>query len=524
MQIFLTLASTEDGSVKLLQSPAWLELVRIADEHNLVLDIVKYTTIVASGNQSGHQSIQNVLEETVSTLLVSFQDAPLPVGFFEALVDIITILSDKVSCGSTFPKYCPLNVKQALSSNPPWLSLLAKLLIEHFLSRLNASSAESRYGLWVLTATMLRLYPESFPSLLFSSGMTTSSEPKPKSILLLKLIVVDIKSSIPSLQESLNSPQYPRISTRIACSYDVISAFIGYLVHILDEESSQSHDSKTPLIFSPSLLLQLRSDIAETMSLTIEHLRDRFDASVAGAMGLHPSARAPTEPSGSAPLAITWDSSLSPMPQDHLTLAQIQTLALWLHEDDNDNLRKEAAGITDVLLSLYTSEDTALQFQSPVLMSLESIIVVPEGTDAFLAADGWTILAKDLQTILLSNHPAPAPATTHRGIDIVRVLLDILQSDTTGPSKADWMDLVELAAAEHFPTHDPETLDLRIAVAQLAVELLSRAPRGVRRRNLASAKRLLSGMKGLRSDENVLGEAREGVDEVVAGLEELGVT
>lgn len=78
--------------------------MEIADEHNLVLDIVKYTVIVASGTQSGHQSIQKALEATISTLLVLFKDTPLPVGFSEALVDIITTVSDEVSYWSTFSK------------------------------------------------------------------------------------------------------------------------------------------------------------------------------------------------------------------------------------------------------------------------------------------------------------------------------------------------------------------------------------------------------------------------------------
>lgn len=258
------------------------------------------------------------------------------------------------------------------------------------------------------------------------------------------------------------------------------------------------------------------------MSLTVEYLRDRFDASVAGAMGLHPSARSRTEASLTAPLAIAWDSSLSPMQQDHLTLAQIQTLALWLHDDDNDNLRKEAAGVIDVLLSLYASEETTLQFRSPVLMGLESIIIVPEGVDAFLVADGWNILAKDLQKIVLSA----SPDATQRGIDIIRVLLDIVQSDVTGPAKEDWMDLVELAADPSFPdsTHDMTTLDLRIAVAQLAVELLVRAPRGVRRKSLVSAARLQKIMKVMRNNNSIVGEVREGLEEVVSGLQELGIT
>ena len=465
----------------------------------------------------------------------------MPAGFFEALADIAAAFSYEVSCLSISSVRCLLNEEQALSSYPAWLPLLADLLIQSSLGRYNAASSESRYGLWMLTATILRLYPKNFPSLLFSSRATTSSEAKPKSILFIKLMIVDIKSSISSLQESLNSPDYPRTSTRIACGYDIISAFIGHLIQTFDQESSSSSESILPAIFSPTLLLQLRSDIAETMSLTIEYLRDRFDASVGGAMGLHPSARSRAEASPSAPLAISWDSSYSSMPQDQLTLAQIQTLALWLYEDDNDALRKEAAGIMDVFLSLYNSEDkdTALQFRSPVLMGLESIIIVPEGIDAFLAADGWNILAQDLRNIVKilsdsdpSSFSSDDSHSSRRGIDIVRVLLDIVQSDVTGPAKDDWMDLVELAADSSssslpnpHPTHDVpvSTLDLRIAIAQLAVELLVRAPRGVRRKNLASAARLQRVMRDMGNNNNIMGDVKVGLEEVVMGLQELGI-
>jgi hypothetical protein len=335
-------------------------------------------------------------------------------------------------------------------------------------------------------------------------------------------MLVDIKSSIPSFQEILNSSHYPATATRIASTYDIISAFIGFLVNVLDREESPSGDSKLSLPFSPSSLLQLRADISETISLTIEHLRDRFDASVAGASGLHPSARSRAEASPTAPLAITWDSSFSPMPQDHLTLGQIQTLALWLHEDDNDNLRKEAAGIMDVMLSLFSSEDGTLDFRAPVLMCLESIIIVPEGVNAFLAADGWSLLAKDLRNIVLGN----SLDARQRGIDIVRVLLEIVQSDITGPSKEDWMHLVKLAARPDYPSPSREAgaLDLRIAVAQLAVELLARAPRGVRRKYLAVAQALSRIIQAMRNDNSIAGEAKEGLEEIVSGLDELGVT
>jgi hypothetical protein len=86
-----------------LQSQAWLQLVAIAPQQNLVLDIVKYAFIGASAKQLEHHTIQKAFDSTISTLVVSFQDAPLPTGFFDALFDIITGVPDEVSRGRTSP-------------------------------------------------------------------------------------------------------------------------------------------------------------------------------------------------------------------------------------------------------------------------------------------------------------------------------------------------------------------------------------------------------------------------------------
>jgi len=255
----------------------------------------------------------------------------------------------------------------------------------------------------------------------------------------MKMLLVDIRSTLPSLQETLNGPEYPSISSRIAESYDVISNFIGYLVQSLDEEGTTS--SLQTLAFEPSQLLQLRADISETMSLTIEHLRDRYDASVSGAAGLHPSARTDPDPTSSTPRSIAWDSSSTSMSEDPLTLSETRTLALWLREDDNDALRREAAGIMDVLLGLYGSEDAKGDICSAVLTAFEGIFEVPEGIDAFLREDGWEFLSKDLQKILSSRKSEEE----NRGLEIVRALLTIAESEVVGPAKQEWAKIIDMA-------------------------------------------------------------------------------
>lgn len=253
------------------------------------------------------------------------------------------------------------------------------------------------------------------------------------------MLLVDIRSSSPSLLEKLHSPEYPAISSRLAESYDVVSNFIGYLVQSLEEEDTPSNQPN--LSFEPSQLLQLRADISETMSLTIEHLRDRYDASASGVAGLQPSSRTDPHPASSTPPPVAWQSSSIDMSEDPLTLSELRTLALWIREDDNDALRREAAGIMDVLLGLYSLEAAKEDIRSAVLTALEGILAVPEGIEAFLREEGWETLSKDLWETLFSQR-AHDP---NRGFDIVRALLTVAESDVVGLAGEEWAKTIDMA-------------------------------------------------------------------------------
>ena len=300
-----------------------------------------------------------------------------------------------------------------------------------------------------------------------------------------------------------------------------MSSFIGFLVQSLgdDDDTDSATGPSTSLSLSPSLLLQLRADISEVVSFTIENHRDRFDASIAGAAGLDPSARLHSAGPFSPSLAISWESSTGSMAEDPLTLSQLRTLALWLREDDNDTLRKEAAGIMDVLLHLYAIEGS-LDFRSAILIALEGIITVPEGVEAFLRTEGWDILLKDLRNLL--SPASPAKDSAH-GTEIVRVLLGIVEADETGPAKEEWMDVVRMVSATK-PSGESETFEIRTAVAQLALEIVARSPHGVRRRN----QKVVDGLARWAQDMSrveVAGaeEARDEMRDVVLALEEMAV-
>ena len=335
------------------------------------------------------------------------------------------------------------------------------------------------------------------------------SDQKPESYLFVTMLLIDIRSTIPSLLEKLHTEEYSVICERLCKAYDLTSAFIGFLIQSLETMST----GETPSIPAPmpgDLLLKIRTNISETLFLTIEHVRDRYDSSTAGAAGLHPSART----SASAPLPIAWDTS-SGMFNDALTLSQLRTLSLWLRDEENDALRREAAGIMDVLIALYQHQNDQ-DFRSPVLVALEGIIETPEGIEAFLHEGGWETLFKDLSTILSSQ------SSQALGIEIVRVLLTVAESDVAGPAKEDWVSTAVTLTQKYLIRSTPApALELPIAVAQLATELLHRAPRGVQKRYSSAMRDVRSAISDwLENRIDVLNDDdREGLEEVFQGLQ-----
>ena len=329
---------------------------------------------------------------------------------------------------------------------------------------------------------------------------TSSTTTTPFLYVLPSLLAVDLHSTFPSLLEQLASPEYPAISRRLAADFSILSAFLGFLASSMDDLGSSPS-------LEPDLLLKLRKQFAELSSLTMELLRDRWDAAVSGVAGLHPEARPGPEKrqSGNTPLSLTWDSSDGGVALDPMILAAVQYLALWLREDENENLRREAAGTVDVLLGLYTFDcnDTretdekastgAPNFTSPVLVALEGILVSEEGIEAFQRENGWELLSRDLSTILsrLIKPPRPAKAgeeeeetgistraDIQRGIEIVRVLFNLIESEWMHPAsiRGEWMEMIKPVAALPLPpksSHTPHDASHtpHDAIDQLILEL-----------------------------------------------------
>jgi hypothetical protein len=355
---------------------------------------------------------------------------------------------------------------------------------------------------------------------------------KPFAYLFVNLLLIDLRSSFPSLLAQLNTPNYSTTSQRLAAAFDVVSGFIGFLVRSLDDTAGTFD-----LVIPPDLLLKLRKDLAETMSLAIEYLRDRWDASVAGAAGLDTTARRGTaSTSEGTRLTLTWDTLKDDVKSDPLILAGIRTIAVWIREDDNDNLRNECAGLMDMFMELYQdSSDVSSIFRYPILLALEGIMMTEEGIDAFLAQEGWQIVSEDLNSILKNasenniNSSIPTEDNSNRGLQIVRVLLQVLDHDRTRFPEEAWMTTIKKTAGMKVAliTHPPAVIELQIAMLQLSLALFDKASGGMAKRYHMNLEALLGILNQLRpvidslTDKNEAAELMSSLDEVSLHLENL---
>lgn len=85
------------------------------------------------------------------------------------------------------------------------------------------------------------------------------------------------------------------------------------------------------------------------------------------------------------------------------------------------------------------------------------------------------------------------------------------------------MAIVALVEDSLSPTTQSLRLELSIAVAQLAVELLARSPRGSRKRYRIQVQKLQSTAKILLTKGDLNGNDKAGLEEVVSGLSDLAL-
>ena len=464
--------------------------------------------------ESGRALVRSSIDSTMKSLVVLFKDT-----------DAVTLLAFVADTLTKVPS-------EVIPQNPAWLSGLIILLRKLVVSR---STSVGRAAYTQAAAALLQAFPHQTPTLLFETKSSKDKDPdvKPFTYLFINLLLIDIRSSYPSLLPKLNSAEYPALSKRLAAAFDVISSFIGYLIRSLDDEDGD-------FIMPPDLLLKLRKDIAETISLTIEYLRDRYDASVAGALGLHPDAAGGPATYGGSGLQLTYDSIKDDISHDALVLASVRTLAIWLREDENEKLRGEAAGLTDLMTNLYkASSSNDSDFRFPILTALEANLTTEQGIDTFLEQETWNVLAQDLANIVqltlrkgaqqdFATLEASTEQDASRGIEIVRVLLAAVDDfAVTEPPNA-WMQVVPAAAglsADKDTSISLTCLELEIAIVQLATALLSKASSTLRRSHRESIAALAGLMVKLRvkcrQGQGRLDDLGEAVEDVIIELENL---
>ena len=319
----------------------------------------------------------------------------------------------------------------------------------------------------------LAMTPEGRSAIFETGAKTSNPDQPPLSYLLLTTIHADIMATVPYLQESLRSDDYETISSRLIKEYDVISSFIGYLVTDMDANEG-GDELSLPML--PDLLLKIQGKITDILNVTIEHLRDRYDASVTGVLG--PRAAAPPLNGANSRSPPTAAEASGAILADPLTLSQIQALSLWLANEDEEGLRKAAAGIMDVFQTIYQPARVGhflpskeSQARCCVLEALSGITQTTEGVEAFLREDWWTTLTEDLGELVgLIMSKANEDA---RCITILNILVTVLNSAATPCPKEQWIskmlkinkDLMQSADLQHH-------WDVVVGMCDLLVSLL----------------------------------------------------
>lgn len=310
---------------------------------------------------------------------------------------------------------------QQLPDDTAWVSTLYDALLSLLSAR--HTSAIRHSGI-IIAATLLHRYP---PALLFNPPSPTAPanpDAKPPLHHFLQLTLITLRASFPSLLESLNTPTYAATSQTLAAAYDITAALLNYLITTDDDNDDDDSAAAISTALSPTTLLQLRTDLSETFSLTLEHLRDRWDAAYAGASGLELDLE-PGHGEPGVPLTLTWDHATpGGLLRDPIIMASVRALALWLREDES--LRVEAGGLMDFWLGLWVrGAEAGVDYRVWVVAALEGVLEEEHGRAQFEKYGGWGVVFGDLKRIY--NAPRGAEEDELRlGIAEARLLAEVV--------------------------------------------------------------------------------------------------
>lgn len=233
--------------------------------------------------------------------------------------------------------------------------------------------------------------------------------PKPIAYLFVKMVQVDILSTLHVLIAKLDTAEYPSLSRRIAAALDVMTSFIGFLITAADDVTIQQG-------LTPDRILKLHEDLVRMIGDIMEYLRDRWDAFLVGARGID-----------------SVETSGRHIFEDPIIPAAIRLIATWLRDDDGEALRTQAAGLVDLFAELYkmnlTSTDMP-ELRLPILAALEGILHTSDGREAFNEGDLLSrCVYPDLRAILASQDVELTTGDYLRGSATVQVFHILMEYD-----------------------------------------------------------------------------------------------
>ncbi|KAI1632842.1 Neurochondrin-domain-containing protein [Biscogniauxia mediterranea] len=446
----------------------WTRLIMVTPDHPDVYSVFHWVWLKGTANLEDQRE-RNQMGDKIDQGLqafVSLKRCP-PAGLLAFVTDILRGLE---------PDLIP--------PHPQWLEPVVKLVKNLAAGK---QSEADRCAYTNCAATLLQIYPHQAPQLLFSDDPASS---KPFAYLLVTMLQVDFHATVHRLFSMTEDPGYPKVSKRLASALEVVTAFIGHLIGSIDDED-ESTSAKTSenmrLTLSPEHILKIRMDIARTIAEAMEYLRDRLDAVLLADRGHDSKEIADTQdPSGQGPEKLAWDVAKYNFLEDPITPAAIRLIAIWLRDDDGEELRKQGAGLMDLFVEIYEKNITHVETQNtpelrmPILSALEGVLETKRGIEMADAHSLWPVLSLDLSNILLDSarqNPL-APVDYMRGSFVCHALQTLLNQE--GTTRLSWLLIADSVATYQVPPVDPDAsdelvkaiLEFQMDALQIAVELL----------------------------------------------------
>ncbi|KAI1118017.1 Neurochondrin-domain-containing protein [Nemania sp. NC0429] len=456
----------------------WAPLIEIAPQHETVFSIFHWAWVKGS-TAAPVDLMRAKIDDALQLFISSFKGCnPTP------LLDFITLILNNLDPALRPP-------------NPQWLPHVAGM-IHHMAS--SKQTENDRRAYTHCAAALLAAYPETAPEPLFSDDPKSS---KPIAYLFVKIVQVDILSTLHILIPKLNTVEYPSLSGRIAAALDIITAFVGFLIKTADDATVQPH-------LTPDRILKVQEDLVRTIGDVMEYLRDRWDNFLAGARGIE---QAPV--SGSSVF------------EDPITPSATRLIATWLRDDDGEALRTQAAGLVDLFAELYkmslTSADL-VEVRLPILAALEGILQTSDGREAFHESSFMSgCLYPDLRDIITSQGADLTAGDYMRGSAIVQVFNILLEYDGNPRSYPDSTGFLELIAKYDIKPVNAEAdildrsrLDFQTDTLELAIIVFrissQDTPPALKQRIKSSLKSAVSQIRenwGVLDDEGMIARVTE---------------